>query len=60
MLWQDEKLMEKPLEPIARVMDIIDSYHLVHIRKTIRANADTMIHMQAGIRRPIVIGSHAT
>lgn len=59
-VWQGEQLIAQLLDPISKLINLIDTNHVVLGLSIDRVGADTVLHMKAGIRRLILTGSNVT
>jgi hypothetical protein len=60
VLWSREFLAAALLSPAAWIIDWMDPHHVIASLGIERAGADTIIRMEAGIRRMVVMGEHVT
>lgn len=60
LIGQGEALMQALLAPLAGLIDAIDPHHRVIGLSVTRSGADTVIRLDAGLRRLVVTGSHVT
>lgn len=60
LLARGEALMQPLLAPLAAVIDAIDPHHRVIGLTVTRSGSDTVLQLEAGIRRMVLTGGHVT